>query len=608
MKQTLRPTALKATHRGDRTGRAAAALLALLVAVVVGSMGCQPDATPLPHATTPDDAATNNVGWPDDATDPHHDTDDMIPTDDAPHTTEALRWEACDLYSAGGGPAAECSRLAMPIFWGEVDSQTIPVFVKRLRAVEPRRGQLWLLQGGPGGSGEGMETLAEKFAARHPDLDLYIPDHRGTGRSARLSCTVAERFDTRGSAVIVADEWPACIDAIEDAWGIYLDGFTTTAAARDLGEWIHRTREPLDEVLVLGVSYGTFWAHRYLKLFPDQPTAIILDSICSPGACTMPGYDARFNETAHGFFDRQCADDPICREKLGADPWSKVAAVFTKMEQGACPQLFDMGINRQTLRTSLGVLFRDWRLRVYLPAVVYRIERCSEGDVRALLAFSEALGLQESFVFMDPGLDSDILGSHILFSELWDEPAPSLDVIEQAAQRAFVSLDVAYDVAWLYEPWPRYPRDPMVDQWAVASLPMLMLNGTLDPQTPMEVAEPARARFTDGHQTFVTIPNAAHATLIQSPTVGGGQCGMMVTDSFLDNPEGRLDLSCLNDLEPIDFNGVPAYSQFLFGEADMWENARAKGEGDRLQGVEPPGLARAREFIRRPWRGPFELP
>src|SRR5690606_7389632 len=117
-----------------------------------------------------------------------------------------IRWQSCPLFSDGGGPEASCATLEMPIHWDDPQSQTIPVFAKRLSATAPRRGQLWLLQGGPGGAGHALEPLAERLANRHPNLDIYIPDHRGTGRSARLGCPAAERFDTRGSALIVEAE------------------------------------------------------------------------------------------------------------------------------------------------------------------------------------------------------------------------------------------------------------------------------------------------------------------------------------------------------------------------------------------------------------------
>lgn len=508
-------------------------------------------------------------------------------------------WEACDLITSGGGPPAECIRVEHPILWDNPQSKLLPIFVKRLRAPEqPARGQLWLLQGGPGGSGEGLEGLALKMSERHPDLDVYVPDHRGTGRSGRLGCGREERFDSRGSALIVDEEWESCQLSVEDTWGIYLGGFTTTAAARDLGELIARFRGPGQEVYALGLSYGTYWAHRYLQLYPEQPTGLILDSLCPPGTCTMPEYDRRFNDTARDFMAR-CGEDDLCREKLGANPWGQMEAVFDKMERGACPQLFDMGISRETLRKTLGALMQDWALRVYIPAIIYRIERCSEDDLPALMRFAERMGLRDQVILQDAGLDSDVLAAHVMLSELWGEDAPSTAAIRAIAEGSFVSLDAAPRIAWLREAWPRYTPDALSSTWAASSAPLLMLNGTLDPQTPLEIASPAQERFQGRHQTFVVLPDAAHSTILQSPTRGGEQCGMLIADSFLDAPTQPPDLSCLADLAPIDFQGIPEYTRFFFDRDDMWENGRQKAAGDHASpAAEPPGLERLRRAIR----------
>jgi hypothetical protein len=55
---------------------------------------------------------------------------------------------------------------------------------ERIRAQQRSRGQLWMLEGGPGLSGIGLVSTTEQFIVKGlPDLDVYMPDHRGTGRS-----------------------------------------------------------------------------------------------------------------------------------------------------------------------------------------------------------------------------------------------------------------------------------------------------------------------------------------------------------------------------------------------------------------------------------------
>src|SRR5262245_15493686 len=94
-------------------------------------------------------------------------------------------WEPCSLYSDGHGPSAECARPIVPAYWNDPGAGTIELFVKRYGGGGT---QVWLLNGGPGGSGSDFEPLAEALVREAPDLQIYMLDHRGTGRSSRLGC------------------------------------------------------------------------------------------------------------------------------------------------------------------------------------------------------------------------------------------------------------------------------------------------------------------------------------------------------------------------------------------------------------------------------------
>jgi len=89
-----------------------------------------------------------------------------------------------DLASA----QAECATTPLPAKWSEPQGDTIDVFVKRYPArQQPANGQLWLLAGGPGLPGSIYEAFAFLIANDLPTLDIYLPDHRGTGRSMPLA-------------------------------------------------------------------------------------------------------------------------------------------------------------------------------------------------------------------------------------------------------------------------------------------------------------------------------------------------------------------------------------------------------------------------------------
>jgi hypothetical protein len=88
----------------------------------------------------------------------------------------------CPLYSGKKQGLAECATFAVPLDWSHGDDGVhIDLFVKRIAAHAKARGSIWLLAGGPGGAGDDLEWLAETLAFLQPDLDVYLPDHRGTG-------------------------------------------------------------------------------------------------------------------------------------------------------------------------------------------------------------------------------------------------------------------------------------------------------------------------------------------------------------------------------------------------------------------------------------------
>ena len=92
----------------------------------------------------------------------------------------------------------------------------MPIALKRIPAKTPkRRGVLWLLYGGPGGSGvTDLDLLAGDLPATVPDLDYVSLDHRGVGESERLGCRAQESPDSEEGAYVSEAEWPSCIASL----------------------------------------------------------------------------------------------------------------------------------------------------------------------------------------------------------------------------------------------------------------------------------------------------------------------------------------------------------------------------------------------------------
>ncbi len=483
-------------------------------------------------------------------------------------------WTPCSLYTEGGGPPAECATVRTPLDHRDPTGRTIEVFVKRFRHEAGTGARaLWLLQGGPGASGYTFEKLSEAFATRFPDVDYYMPDHRGTGRSTRLGCPIEEADTSTGGIAITDGEWPGCRRHIDATYGADLAQFNVTNAANDLGVLIASTRQEGQPVAVYGVSYGTYWGHRYLQMFPGQADGVILDSIVPPGS-SLFRQDEDANLAARDFF-AACSQDAFCRGKLGPDAWSRAEDVMERLKRGHCPEIaVPEAPTHVLLRRAFGSFLMDANLRPYIPAIVYRADRCGPRDIGALRHLTQQMVLEKPPT-TDQRLWGWILTHNVLMSELGETPVPTPAELEAIREASVASRDVTT----LFEQnrdWPRYPLDAYVGAFAAPTTPVLFISGGLDPATLIHKARQMRPHFTGPHHTWVEFPTATHTAIVSSPFIDDEgdrrSCGTRLMMAFIEDPTAPLDTSCVSRVIPIDFT-LPNrdLSRGLFMISDGWE-------------------------------------
>jgi pimeloyl-ACP methyl ester carboxylesterase len=463
-------------------------------------------------------------------------------------------------------PTAECATLDMPIDHAHPKAGTIPFFVARMRSGVPDAPQLWILDGGPGSSGEEFFDLQviEEYAWFAPTADIYIPAHRGTGYSAGLFCS-GEAPGTPRDTELSPAEWQACAAEMTAAWGSKLALFDMTQAAADVGEAIDRLRPDGRPVFVYGLSYGTSLALRYLHAYPHQASGVILDSVVSPGAEFQSEADTYFDPVLQRYASL-CAADAGCAARMGPDPVAKIAGVFGAIDAGHCAEA---GIDRPTLWQILAGSLMGWNARTFALAVPYRLDRCTPEDVTALHKFT---ALWFAPPYSTYGF-SHALEANISFSEIWESPAPSPATLVARAEGALASFDWTLERAGVYGYWPKYTPSIDPNAWPDTSVPMLMLNGTLDGETPIELASLAGEHFDRPHQTFVTLPNSPHGAGYQSPTdlPDVPDCGLAIMGSFMANPKGAPDTSCIAHMLPLAFENK-RFARVFFGTGSLWDN------------------------------------
>lgn len=210
----------------------------------------------------------------------------------APSATPALAWSAC----AGSGldPRQQCATVQVPLDHADPDGPRIDIAVSRIPSEKPaaRRGALFLIPGGPGGSslgdpsGKGQKLPQEVRDAY--DLIGFAP--RGLAPSTAVDCGL-QRGDL---AALRLRPWPApdgsvdgnladarrMADACARNGGELIKHLSTADEARD----IDRVRAALGErrISAWGVSYGTYVGAVYGELFPHRTDRVVLDSNDDP--------------------------------------------------------------------------------------------------------------------------------------------------------------------------------------------------------------------------------------------------------------------------------------------------------------------------------------
>lgn len=477
---------------------------------------------------------------------------------------DPIMWEPCPVFTGGQGNDAECATVDVPIDWDDPGGDTIELFVKRVLGGDPGP-QVWFLMGGPGGASHGYEYYADFFTSYDPTWSVYLLDHRGTGRSTRLGCA-AEGNNTPGGYQIELEEWPDCIDELVSNWGADLAHFDTTNAAHDLGWLIERTREPDQIVHVHGGSYGTYWAHRYLQIFPDQADGVSMLGVVSPDY-SFTRYDESFETVGRAFMEA-CGADVLCSSKLGSgtEPVTRMEQVMDDIEAGHCAEAVAAGLDRTTLRAFFGkMLGYMYYERVLIPATVYRLERCSVDDVAALQSL--AVNAPDPLAgLLNDGLFSRVINHNIKFGEMYHAPIPTIPEIEAYLDQAMFALGTTA-TRQVYDLWPAYEEDEHCGEFADTNVPLLMMNGEFDAPSNLAQAQAMAEAFTGPNQRFIEVPFGSHTW--DSP-VQGGSCTLSIFYYFASDPNAPL-LDCIEDIDPFDFAGTTDLAQQVFGKDDLWE-------------------------------------
>lgn len=409
-----------------------------------------------------------------------------------------------------------CGELRRPLDTRRPDGPSISLHLAVLPATARRKlpDPVLFFAGGPGQSAIGLAPQVQPLLARlNTRRDLIFIDARGTGRSSPLRCPetppgaaappLSERFDPLAQLPRLR----ACIAG----WASLPHGdprFYATASATDDVEAV-RIALGLDQLNLVGVSYGTRAVLDYLQRHPGQVRRAVLDGVTPPDQ-GLPYSQAADGEAALDASLRACEQDAACARRLPALR-AQTAALLRQPPTGVSVR-DPLDGRSQTWSPPPEALRSLLRATLYSPLAAaglpHALGEAAAGRFEALLGLASMHGA--ALGGRNGGLAE---GPH--FAVICSEDFPRGPAAEAAEPYRSVCPD-----------WPRAELPPEAGSLRPSPVPVLMLSGGADPVTPPRHA--ARAAEALGPKVrHLIAPHHGHGVL-------GTGCARPLLHRFID--------------------------------------------------------------------------
>ncbi len=464
----------------------------------------------------------------------------------------------CDFDVPDGqteGETVTCGFISVPEDYAQPDGVTIDLAVAIFHATgdDPQADPLIYLAGGPGGPA--IDYDSSDFSADYAEpiqskRDIVFFDQRGSGRSRpALECWEVDSYagDLEDDAS-AADYDSAYDDALGEcadrfrSRGVAIDAYTSETIARDIG--VLADALGYERYNLYGVSYGTRIALTAARDAGDDVRSLVLDSAIPVQANFYSDEPALYEQTLTTLFEA-CAGDAGCRA-FAPDLRGTLIDVIKELddeprtievEDYYTGELYESTVDGSYFLSVLFDAFYDATMVPYLPGAIVRTADGETDELSWLVSNSEAGGGGSS------------LGQYMSVLCYEERPFNSTRAIEGVRDSAFERLEenVRGDIAYLgsgCDAWGVEGAGERENEPVTSDIPALLLAGQFDPVTPPSYAH--LAAETLANSTVLEFTGSAHGVLDEG-------CAMDTVAAFLDDPAGKPDTSCVDDLDAIDF-------------------------------------------------------
>lgn len=459
-----------------------------------------------------------------------------VPSTESEETNRSVTLSECQLSvdEVRGHIDAECGTVSVPENPQDSNSTQITLNIAVIPAVsrDPAPDPVFFLAGGPGEAAtESFLIVAEAFNAINRDRDIILVDQRGTGKSNPLFCSSAEEI------IDLEDEdiqgyLQSCLANIDADPRFY----HTSAAMKDLD--LVRQGLGYDQINLYGVSYGTRAALVYLRLFPDQVRAVILDGVVPLG--WNLGTDTSENaQRAIDLIFQRCQDDPGCGEAF-PDLKSEFQELQDRLHQEPAEVTIPDPITaeEQTVTVDASYFASIVFNLSYSPETVallpLLIHTTYEQNDFSLIA-AQGLAVTSSLLSrMSDGMRYSVLCAEDI--PFYQPPDTEEGYLGDIFGEGFI--DICNN--WPQGEIPAGFHDPVR-----SNAPVLIISGEADPVTPPE----------NGDVAAETLPNSVHLVLPGQGHVNIFRgCVPRLASQFFENGSlDGLETECVEVVEPFPF-------------------------------------------------------
>ncbi len=461
-----------------------------------------------------------------------------------------LQFQPCTV-GGGGGPSVEalCGRLDVPENPGAPEGRSISLHVAWLpagRDASRSEDPVFFLAGGPGQAASDVAGAVD-IALREvrKQRDIFLVDQRGTGKSNPLTCVDAAGkelpFDEITEPSVEALQAYARDCAAGLAGKADARFYTTTEAVADLDAV--RAALGIEQVNLVGGSYGTRVAQQYAARHPQHTRTVVLDGV-APNDLVVGGEFASTFEDALALQSAQCAKLPACRSRFPGDLREQLRRVMSKLE--AAPAEIEYrdattGESRRdtvTDQTLVGVAFAFSYAPQTASLLPLVLDEADQGRYAPLMSLAQLM-TRSMGGSMNRGMQ---------WSVICAEDADRFDAAA-GRQGTLLGSEVGEMFFAACAQWPTGQRPADFNAPFKSDLPVLLLSGELDPVTP--------SRY--GEQVLAGTPNGRHLQLRgQGHGTMGLGCMPKLLGKFMETADAKsLDAQCLDTL-----TYVPPFTSF----------------------------------------------